>query len=67
MDIREKFGQKIKSLRIERGLSQEALAFKANIDRTYMPGIESGKRNVSIIVIEKLAIALEIEIKELFN
>jgi transcriptional regulator with XRE-family HTH domain len=67
MDIRELFGQKIKSLRIEKGLSQEALSFKANIDRTYMPGIENGKRNVSLIIIEKLAIALEVDIKDLFK
>jgi transcriptional regulator with XRE-family HTH domain len=48
-------------------LSQEALSFKANIDRTYMPGIENGKRNVSLIIIEKLAIALEVDIKDLFK
>jgi transcriptional regulator with XRE-family HTH domain len=67
MDIKEIFGQRVKSLRIEKGLSQEALSYKANIDRTYMPGIESGKRNVSLVIIEKLANALEVDIKELFN
>ena len=67
MASKASFGQKIKSLRIEKGLSQEALSFKANIDRTYMPGIENGKRNVSLIIIEKLAIALEVDIKDLFK
>ncbi|MAR97631.1 MAG: transcriptional regulator [Formosa sp.] len=66
MDIRLKFGLRVKELRLERKLSQEALANLAGIDRTYMPGIEKGLRNVSIIVIEKLAIALKVELNELF-
>lgn len=67
MNIKERFGLKVKEFRIKNGLSQEGLALKAEIDRTYMPGIEKGKRNVSILVIEKLAIALDVEIKELFD
>ncbi|MDA9066439.1 helix-turn-helix domain-containing protein [Flavobacteriales bacterium] len=66
MDIRLKFGLRVKELRLERKLSQEALANLAGIDRTYMPGIEKGERNVSIIVVEKLAIALKVELNELF-
>ena len=49
-----------------KSLSQEKLAHKANIDRTYLPGIEKGEKNISIVVIEKIAIALEIEIHKLF-
>lgn len=45
----------------------EALAHKAGLDRTYIPGIEKGKRNVSILVIEKIAKALEVKISSLFN
>jgi transcriptional regulator with XRE-family HTH domain len=67
MDIKKKFGDKIKNLRLERGLSQEALANEANLDRTYIPGIEKGERNVSITVIEKLAIALKVSIKDFFD
>ncbi len=67
MNIKERFGLKVKGFRIKNGLSQEGLALKADIDRTYMSGIEKGKRNVSILVIEKLAIALDVEIKELFD
>ena len=66
MDIRLKFGLRVKELRLERKLSQEALANLAGIDTTYMPGIEKGLRNVSIIVVEKLAIALKVELNELF-
>lgn len=67
MDIKLKFGQRLKQLRKEKGLSQEKLANIAEIDRTYLPSIEKGERNVSITVIEKLAIALNITIKDFFN
>ncbi len=67
MDIKKKFGDKVKQLRLERGLSQEGLANEANLDRTYIPGIEKGERNVSITVIEKLAIALKVDIRDLFS
>ncbi|KIA88259.1 helix-turn-helix domain-containing protein [Kaistella jeonii] len=66
MNVKEKLGKRIYELRIEKSLSQEKLALKANIDRAYMHLIEKGKTNVSIELIEKIAIALEIDIKELF-
>jgi transcriptional regulator with XRE-family HTH domain len=67
MDIRKKFGFKIKTLRLEKSYSQEELAFKASIDRTYISDIEKGERNVSILIIEKLSKALEIQVFELFK
>lgn len=67
MDIKIKFGLKIKYLRNQNGWSQETLAHKADIDRTYLPGIEAGKRNVSIVVIEKLAKALNVDLSEILN
>ncbi|WP_116790242.1 helix-turn-helix domain-containing protein [Flavobacterium psychrotrophum] len=67
MDIKQKFGLKIKELRKLKKLSQERLANLAEIDRTYLPTIEKGERNVSITVIEKLAIALGVKIKDLFD
>ena len=67
MDIKKKFGLKIKELRKERGLSQEKLAHLAEIDRTYLPSIEKGERNVSIEIVERLANALNIKIKDLFD
>jgi transcriptional regulator with XRE-family HTH domain len=65
MDIKQKFGKKVKELRLEKGWSQEKLALTAELDRTYIPGIEAGQRNVSITVIEKIATALEVNIFEL--
>jgi transcriptional regulator with XRE-family HTH domain len=67
MDIKKKFGKKVKLLRLEKGWSQEKLALTADLDRTYIPGIEKGERNVSITVIEKIAKALKTNIKNLFD
>ena len=67
MDIKQKFGKRLKEIRLLKGLSQEALANIADLDRTYIPSIEKGERNVSIIVIEKLAKALEVEITDLIK
>jgi transcriptional regulator with XRE-family HTH domain len=67
MDIKKKFGQRVKIIRLEKGWSQEKLALTAELDRTYIPSIEKGCRNVSISVIEKIAIALDVEITELLK
>ncbi len=67
MDIKKKFGNKVKLLRIEKGWSQEKLALNADLDRTYIPSIEKGDRNVSITVIEKIAKAFKTNIKTLFD
>ena len=67
MDIKQKFGNNLKRLRLEKGLSQEKLALNADIDRTYIPSIEKGERNGSIVIAEKLAIALNVPISELFK
>jgi len=67
MDIKKKFGQNLKRLRLEKGISQESLALSADLDRTYIPSIEKGERNVSITVVEKLANALNVGIMEFFK
>lgn len=67
MEIKEKFGLKIKSLREKKEISIEHLANISNVDRNYISDIEKGKRNVSITIIEKLSKGLEVEIQELFN
>ncbi len=66
-DIRERFGLRLRELRLEKGWSQESLANHADIDRTYIPGIESGRRNVSIVVIEKLASVFNLTVSELLQ
>ena len=67
MDIKEKFGKNLRRLRLEKGISQESLAYAADLDRTYIPSIEKGLRNVSITVMQKLAIALNADISEFFK
>lgn len=67
MDIKLKIGQRIKGLRKELGISQEALALKAEVDRTYVTDVENGRRNVSIEILERLITALDISVSEFFN
>ena len=67
MDIKQKFGLKIKEIRNEKGLSQEKLAELAQLHRTYISSLELGQRNVSIVNVERLAEALECEVTELFK
>ncbi len=66
-DIKVKFGQRVKELRLSFGYSQEKLAEISDLDRTYIPGIEAGKRNVSLVVVEKIAKAFNLSISELLN
>lgn len=65
--ILKAFGSKIKFIRLERGLSQEQLGLISGLDRTYISGIERGLRNVSLINLERLAIALNVVPAELLN
>ena len=67
MDIKVLFGAKVKTYRQKLGLSQEALAHLADIDRTYISSIEKGERNVSIEIIEKLALSLKVSPKDFFE
>lgn len=64
-DIVVRFGQRVRELRKGSGLSQEAFADKCGLDRTYMSGIERGKRNVALRNIEAIAEALGVSISEL--
>ena len=67
MNIKEKIGQRIRTLRKELNLSQEALALKAEVDRTYITDVENGRRNVSIEILERIIEALEVSITDFFN
>lgn len=67
MDIRNKVGLRIKELRIDLKLTQEKLAFKSGVDKTYINEVENGKRNISIINLEKIIIALNSSFKDFFT
>ncbi len=61
-----KFGERVRKLRKDNGLSQEQLAFKADLHRTYIGMIERAEKNITLVNIEKIAHALQVDIKELF-
>jgi transcriptional regulator with XRE-family HTH domain len=65
--IKKTLGLRIKNLRANVGISQEELALRANLDRTYINSVKNGKRNISIVNIEKIALALNSSIKDFFN
>jgi transcriptional regulator with XRE-family HTH domain len=62
-----RFGERVRELRKEQGLSQEGFADMCGFDRTYISGIERGVRNPSLSAIEALAMALSVTVAELFS
>ncbi|WP_369049540.1 helix-turn-helix domain-containing protein [Tenacibaculum sp. UWU-22] len=66
-DILIKFGERVREIRKEKGLSQEVLAHKADLHRTYIGMIERAEKNITLLNIKKIANALEISIKDIFN
>ena len=60
-------GKTIRSLRADRKISQETLAYAANLDRSYMGGIERGEHNITILNLMKVAAQLDIKISELLE
>lgn len=67
MDIKQAVGKRIRELRNKLGVSQEEFADMVGLDRTYITSVECGKRNISIVNIEKIAIALNVSLSEFFN
>lgn len=65
-DILKKFGERVREIRKEKGISQEQLASLADLHRTYIGMIERAEKNITLINVEKIAKALDIEIKNLF-
>ncbi len=66
-DVTLRFGRRLRELRLRAGLSQEEFAAECDLDRTYISGIERGKRNVALRNIEAIAGALKISISELMK
>ena len=66
-DIRHRVGTRIKELRNNLGKSQEQLGFDSGLDRTYINSVEAGKRNISIIALEKICKALNCSLETFFN
>lgn len=61
------FGERVRKFRKEKGLSQEQLAFKADLHRTYIGMIERAEKNITLLNIEKIANALDVNLQKLFS
>jgi transcriptional regulator with XRE-family HTH domain len=64
-DVTVRFGHKLREIRLQRGISQEELAERAGLHRTYVSSVERGERNISLVNIENLARALGVTLAEL--
>ena len=67
MDILTRYGQAVRKIRLERGISQEELADRCGLHRTYISDIELGKRNLSLENIERIAMSLNKTLSEFFK
>lgn len=67
MDARSRIAWNLREIRVAKNLSQEALGVDANVDRTYVSGIETGGYNPSVALLERLASALDTDIVEFFK
>ncbi len=65
--IKVEIGNRIRKIRNQQGISQEKLALKADIDRTYLASVEAGKRNISIVNLEKILNALDVSFCDFFQ
>ena len=64
-DVQVQFGERLREIRRKQGISQEALAPLSGLHRTYVSGVERGERNISLLNIERLAVALGISMSDL--
>ena len=67
MEIRQRLARNLRRLREAKGWSQEKFAFEANIHRTYVSDIERGARNPTILILEKLAVPLDVTASQLIE
>lgn len=63
--VKKSFGERVRELRKQKGLSQESLALACDLDRTYIGGVERGERNISLLNIHKIGRALGVPAKDL--
>lgn len=65
--IRKNIGLRIRELRLNKGMSQEKLALKIEMDRSYFASVENGNRNISIVNLYKIVNGLEVTMEEFFK
>ncbi|WP_186379280.1 helix-turn-helix domain-containing protein [Yersinia massiliensis] len=67
MSARQNFARNLRKVRQSRGISQEKLADLCDLHRTYVSSVERGERNIAVDNMERLAVALGVDIRELLN
>lgn len=67
VDIQKLFGLRVRELRNSLGMSQEKFALSINMDRTYLASVETGKRNISLKNVKKIADGLNVTLEDLFK
>jgi transcriptional regulator with XRE-family HTH domain len=67
MDVKSKFGKRVRELRLSSGYSQEAFSLQCGLDRTYIASLENGKRNISLQNIERIACAFNLSLSDFFS
>lgn len=67
MSVQRRLSKNLQRIRREKGLSQEDLAHRAEVHQTYLSGLENGRRNPSIKVVERIADALGVDVVEMFK
>lgn len=67
MDVRDRVGRNVQRIRREREFTQEDVSHRANVHQTFLSGLENGKRNVSVVVLERIAKALNVDIAAFFE
>ncbi|SKB62608.1 Helix-turn-helix domain-containing protein [Parapedobacter luteus] len=67
MDIKTKVGARLRDVRLAKKLTQEKVSFDSDIDKSYISEVENGRRNISIVNLEKLTLTLGISLKDFFN
>jgi transcriptional regulator with XRE-family HTH domain len=67
VDVRIRFGKAVRNRREKLGVSQEEFADMCELDRSYVGGVERGERNLSLINVEKIALAFRVSLAELFR
>ena len=68
MEIQQKIGVRIKEIRTAKNITQEGVAFRSDVDRTFMNQVENGKRNISVKFLRKIVIdGLEMSMQDFFS
>jgi transcriptional regulator with XRE-family HTH domain len=67
MSVKARVSRNIQRIRREKDLSQEEVAHRSGIHQTYLSGVETGKRNPSILIVERIAVALGVDVAEIFK